>query len=499
MYLSAISDQDLNVLRRWCWAELAGAEDSPEAFSYFYRLIYQRALPPHARHEWLPAIYAAKARDEGTVIEAFRGSGKTSALSVAWVAFKIGHHPAESNLVLQVSDHAARDTCRQITDLIEHNAGWQAVFPHIRPDKKQCWGMKGYEIVNTRMDHKIWRAICAKTKGKDPTLLGLGYKSRSVIGKHPTGVLLIDDIHDENNTRSAAELEIVQQILTSTILPTVTAETWQVVVGTPWVGEDVLAYLKATGRYLSVSTPALRDGMPVWPERFTLQEIERRRQESGEIEFARMYLLDLAAASGAHLRREWLNPYPLAKIDPGWPVIMGVDYASTADKRTNSKRDYFAVAVGRALPGGSGMILVDGYRGRISQGEAELKLKQLAGLYPTLSLIGMEALGKGEEFYHLMLRSSALPIMPMTTNQSKGERFEIGMAPLFQFRRAWVVDIETPFIRAFKQEWVSWPHAPHDDTLDAVYWMLIAGIPHLVGGQAAQKHPPNPFAKLGRK
>ncbi len=40
------------------------------------------------------------------------------------------------------------------------------------------------------------------------------------------------------------------------------------------------------------------------------EEIERRRQESGTIEFARMYLLDLAAASGAHLRREWLNRYP---------------------------------------------------------------------------------------------------------------------------------------------------------------------------------------------
>jgi hypothetical protein len=433
------------------------------------------------------------------VIEAFRGSGKTSTLSVAWVAFRIGHNPAASNLVLQVSDPAAKDTCQQIADLIANNHGWQAAFPHIRPDREQGWGKQGYEVVRTHIGYDDWRKHCAQSKGKDPTLLGLGYKSRSVIGKHPTGVLLIDDIHDENNTRSARELEMVQQVLTGTILPTVTAETWQVVVGTPWVGDDVLAYLKATGRYLSVATPAVRDEQPVWPERFPLEEIEQRRQESGQVEFARMYLLDLAAASGAHLRREWLNSYPINKIDPTWPVVMGVDYASTADQLTANRRDFFAVAIGRALPGGAGVVLVDGYRGQISQGEAEYKLKELAGNYPTTELIGVESLGKGEEFFNLMLRTSSLPILPMHTGRSsKGERFEKGMAPLFQFRRAWVVDVETPFIRAFKQEWVRWPQGTHDDTLDAVYWMLYVGAPHLMGGNASKEKKPNPFARFGR-
>jgi hypothetical protein len=313
--------------------------------------------------------------------------------------------------------------------------------------------MDGYEVKRIDMPYDDWRALVARTKGKDPTLLGLGYKSRAVIGKHPTGVLLIDDIHDENNTRSGRELEMVRQVLAGTILLTVTAETWQVVVGTPWVGEDILAYLKATGRYLNVRTPVLREGEPVWPERFPLEEIERRRQESGVAEFARMYLLDLAAASGAHLRREWLNRYPFSQIDPDWGVVMGVDYASTADKLRDNRRDYFAVAIGRALPGGAGVVLVDGYRGRVSQGEAELRLKQLSERYPTTEFIGVEALGKGEEFYHLMLRTSHLPIRQVHPGRSsKGERFEKGMAPLFQFRRAWISDVETPFLRAFEQE-----------------------------------------------
>ena len=44
-----------------------------------------------------------------------------------------------------------------------------------------------------------------------------------------------------------------------------------------------------------LKTPVERDGKPVWPARFPREEIERRRQESGTLEFARMYLLDLEA------------------------------------------------------------------------------------------------------------------------------------------------------------------------------------------------------------
>jgi hypothetical protein len=45
------------------------------------------------------------------------------------------------------------------------------------------------------------------------------------------------------------------------------------------------------------------------------------------------------------------------------------------------------------------------------------------------------------------------------------------MAPLFEYSRAWVTDAETPFIQAFRREWLLWPNDDHDDTLDAVYWM----------------------------
>lgn len=526
--LRQVSDGQLRALEKAARANLARGADSPEGFTHFYALVFKRELPRHALDEWVRPLYRARSAGKGLVVEAFRGSSKTTTLTVAFTAYRIGREPHRSNLIIQASDEQAADSAAQVADLIARNPGWRIVFPQVRPDRAAGWGANGYEVKRTDMDYAEWRALCGREKGKDPTLVGLGYQSRAVVGKHPSGLLVVDDIHNESNTRSRRELKRVVDILQGSILPTVTPDTWQVFVGTPWTANDALAYLKSTGRFLAARTPILQDtgkraeeepdaaaeeadrglgGLdaegtgvkPAWPERFPAIEIEKQRQLAGEKEFARMFLLDLQAAEGMHLKNEWLHPYPHEKIQPSWPVMMGVDYASTAEQLGGGRRDYFAVAIGRALPGGGGVVLVDGFRGRVSQGEAEQQLKALAALYPTTQVIGVEAVGKGEEFYHLLLRGSRLPVIPMQPGgRSKGQRFERGMAPLFQFGRAWVADVEMPFLRAFRDEWLRWPNGDYDDTLDAVYWMLFAARHHMAGSGRAGKKQANPFAGLGR-
>lgn len=178
---------------------------------------------------------------------------------------------------------------------------------------------------------------------------------------------------------------------------------------------------------------------------------------------------------------------------------MGVDYASTADKLHGERRDYFAVAIGRALPGG-GMVLVDGFRDHVSQGEAEHKVRALAAQYPTTTMIGVESAGKGEEFFHLLLRTSLLPLTPKHPGgSSKGERFERGMAPLFESGRVWIADVETPFLRAFRDEWLAWPRSPHDDTLDAVFWMLNAGKDYVTVQPPRRPKVENPIYGFARR
>lgn len=506
-------------------------------FACFYELCYGRDLPKHV-FEWVQQIYKSKDEGRGTVIEAFRGSTKTTSITVAFTAFQIGHHPEDSFMFIQASDVSAAMNAQTVADLITLNPAWKIVFPHVTKDDDMPWGeKKGYTVKSSMIkrpadnevgftyeaiDYSSWhRHRSAITP--NPTLLGLGYNSKTIIGKHPTGMLLIDDIHDEDNSGSDRRLQDVRTKVNGTIIPITTtpdsATRFRIVIGTPWRTNDVLADFKTRERYDNVFTPIMFGDRSTWPEMFPIERIEEeiRPDTNSEIEFARMYLLDLTAAEGVHLKAHWLREYELEEHSDwrSWDVVMGIDYASTADEwETKGKeRDYFALAVGRVIPGiGGGIVLETGLRQRLSQGEAFAKVRSMAAMYPTLRGIGVEAVGKGEEFFHLLHRTSELTVEPLfTKGKSKGWRFETQMAPMFQARRAYIASHSDEFIEHLKKEWLQFPYGSHDDTLDAVYWMLYYGRYHLQGIPMSQeqgvlnpmfprtKKRRNPALDFGRK
>ena len=138
-------------------------------------------------------------------------------------------------------------------------------------------------------------------------------------------------------------------------------------------------------------------------------------------------------------------------------------------------------------------------------------MSSFANMYPTLQLIGVESLGKGEEFYNDLLFSydvtgKVLPLMEIKHgNRSKGERFEDWLAPRFQSGRIWISNVENSFLRAFKDEWMSWngdAKGAQDDALDAVYMCAVAAEGELPSrakrtGGYDRTPTPNPFHSFG--
>lgn len=468
--------------------------DSPDGFAAFYELIFLRPLPDHVR-VWIDKIYEGRSEELHTLIEAFRGSTK-STTAVALLGFRIGQEPEKTNLIVGSGDDDATEVAEMVANIIMHNPGWKLVFPHVVPDTEPPAGLKaghwgsasGYDVWDNRVDYAEWKRM-RQQEGRAPTLKGVGYSSNYLPGPHPTGVLLIDDIHSEKNTASVRELSTVKTIYKGTILPMVEPETWHMVVGTPWTDSDLIAYVKSTGVYKHVFTPACEmDGDELvnatWGK-WDLERLERRRKEVGEVEFARMYLLDLEKTKGLILKKVWLKFWPHREINGDWPVIIGVDYTSTEDP-LRERGDYFALAVARVIPGGRGLVIEDGVRAKMSHADAESKVVSWGSRYPTLMGIYVEAIISGNVFYQDLLknaeiRASGLPIMPVRFNKSKGVRFEKIVAPLFERSRLYLSDAENPFVNAFKDEWLHWQGERlskmyNDDTLDAVYAIIESDI-----------------------
>lgn len=468
--------------------------DSPDGFGMYFGWAHNHPLPDHAL-SWIDGIYEAHAQHKGIAIEAFRYSSKTTILTQHFTSYRIGLEPAKTNLLIQIGDDMANDNSSKVADIIESNSAWKIFFPHVVPDTPRGWGQKGYHVKLDDIDYAEW----IREQGKDPTFVGYGYDSSVVIGRHPNGVLVVDDINNQNNTTSVRELERVNKVLTSTIFPTIDpTQTWIIFVGTPWVRDDAIDYVKKTGRFVSYVKPIAEDkdgkpkwpgGEPVWPERFGPEEIEFQRELNGEMEFARMFLCSREAAEGLTLRREWLREYPFEKISDTWPVLFGVDYASTSDKSASSRRDFFSLSIGAVTPEGK-IVLIDGVHEHFTQAEAEQCVISQAKLYEgRIQLIGIENVGSGMEFYNLMLRRAPmLPFFPCKTyNHPKAFRFEKQMAPLWQRGQIMISDAVTPYLQVFRKEWCVW-HSPneHDDTLDATFYMTDVATQGYVNFQMAE-------------
>lgn len=490
---------------------VAGSEFSFEGFEAFFEVMHGSKMHGEGR-KWARGVFDAI--DTGfrkALIEAFRGSGKTTELSKLFFAYFLGHHPHTTNGVVRVNTQKANETITDVAALIQNDPNWKRIFPHVVPSdlKNEKWGEKGgYFLMRTDITTAEWQQLRRKThRPTGPTFIGYGYDSGSIQGFRVNGILFIDDIHDKENTRSDRQLEDVKEFVKYQLLPIpvpdIGLEIWCF---TPWLTNDAYAVRKSTGLYVHVHSPIMEESEDgeMWPESFGIEAIDRvafpfakkkwklnwgerwgfrqiatKYIDIGHMAFSREFLLDLEATKGQLLKQEWLHYYE----GPGqasWPVYMGADYASVADKLKHKDRDYFALSVFRAIPGG-GLVLFDGYRGHVTKGEALQTVANYSALYPQTKLIGVEAIGKGEEFYNDLVLTNDIYGKPLKLRKithgrvSKGDRFENWLAPRFMSARIWISDTPTPFLTEFENEWLSYPNGEHDDCLDAAYMGAFAG------------------------
>jgi hypothetical protein len=521
--LEGVSDEEKDILLRTAMAQFAAMDDSPESFAYFYEVIHGRPMPLHAYEEWVIPMYDAYRNGKGIVIEAYRGSFKTTTITITFTAYRIGKSPEESNVLVQVGDDIAQDNSQAIADIIANNPGWRMVFPNVVPDREKGWGAGGYEVKLLNVPYGMWRE--RNSSRKDPTLVAVGYKSRELIGKHPTGIFIVDDIHDENNTSSVAELNYVQKILTGTIYPAPMEGCWRIFIGTPWRDNDCLHYTASTGEYEHVKTPVYRDAEPdeadstiveldgknvklSCPLTFSADVIKSKRRLSGAVEFARMYLLDLTASANRVFK---YMTYPSSEFSPKWVMCGGVDYASNRDaaKNAQGKGDYFAMAYLAKIPSG-GAVVVDGILTHCTQADGEGYVMRAQEIFPLWITTVVEAVGKGDDFFQVLQRHPTLKIMPMQPGRrSKSDRLEKSLSPWLEGGVIRISDAQTPFLNELRRELDAWPFVDHDDALDALYY-ATKGMPDVfalpetdedgepIYAKRKQKKE-NPFNALGRQ
>lgn len=199
----------------------------------------------------------------------------------------------KSTIAKAVIAHALRSHSRGAYDVAFYSATVDLARWHLRrlklylSDLAPSWGWRDATAGEALLRYERAGAIFTC----EPA--GLDQASRG----RRCNLLVLDDVSDPKKITSMADIERALEALQRRILPLLKDKSARVLlVGTPLVEGDVIAWAERNPEFVTVRLPAVRaDGRPAWPQKYPLEELERIRGLIGERAFRAEYLLQAVA------------------------------------------------------------------------------------------------------------------------------------------------------------------------------------------------------------
>jgi len=368
-----------------------------------------------------------------------RGHAKTECTTINYVSWLVGNYPDIHVNIVTKTASLAEEILTALMTRIESDDRYIEIFGELKPEIPKRW--TSHEIIVNRKE--ISKNATIKASG----LLGPITGGRS-------DLIVCDDIIDEENVRTRLQIEKVQLWFNKVLYPTLYPWGAIIVVGTRWSYADLYDDLLQSWPH-DIKQSIGKDGVPLWPNYWTLEKLEERRSQIGSIIFNCQYQNDPTGMEGDLLKSEWLHNWEsppsggnlrYAGVDPalGEGDLQAVATLSV-DKQT--KQAYLEDVWAEALPFPQFL----------------QKLRKLHELHE-YSKIYIES-NAFQKILTYLQELQGLPIVTSQTVKNKEERF-IPMSSHFESSRVLV----NPMLNVkseFWTEWVQFPRGLHDDALDA--------------------------------
>lgn len=246
---------------------------------------------------------------------------------------------------------------------------------------------------------------------------------KSTRGRHPKYVVCDDVLSDEDmwsETTRKKNIEYFKGAITNMPPP----DGQLIVVGTPFHAADLYNFLRTNVAYIFKRFPGILREVgkerALFPQRWTLEGLYRKKEEIGPVAFAREILCepvtdDLSIFPSylfppLHDPQMMLRPKKSVIKENGWSVYMGVDLALSA----NVGADYTVIFV--IAKGANGhRYLLDIVRSKGLEFRAQLSLIEKVARRYDPNLIFIEANLFQRIFSDEMRRTTDLPVKPFIT------------------------------------------------------------------------------------
>jgi predicted phage terminase large subunit-like protein len=199
------------------------------------------------------------------------------------------------------------------------------------------------------------------------------------------------------------------------------------------------------------------EGALLHPARDRMEEVERLRKELGSHAFAAQYQQAPVAESGRHVKRAWFRRYreaPTActRIIHSW---------DTAFKDGASHDASVCTIWGE---GADGFFLLEVVSIRASYPDLVYSLMTLVDRFPPDAVL-IEDKGSGQVLIQELRKQGRIPVIAIQPKYDKLTRL-LAVTPLIEAGRVWLPE-DASWLPAFEEELFAFPHAAHDDQVDA--------------------------------
>ena len=433
------------------------------------------------------------------IIPAPRDHGKSTAIAITLPLKRILNNPNYRVLIAQKSKRQAEKTVRILREQFESN-------PRILSD---FGDMRG-----TPWESDKFYVKRKATMEKDPTVEGIGMMG-AITGGH-FDLIVLDDILDEENTKTELKRQRGEEWLRGTIMPMAEPGTQIICICTRkhfrdlygWLLENPLWWHPACRRedyghhnscgYRAIDTFPMYDFVRnpdghiidieikgdyevLEPAHRGIKWLLTRRGETGDAYFRREYQNDPSGMEGIFFHDEWLGRWlwdhewhsSYEESETMWvkkPPLDKLRVFAAVDPAIGQggKADYFALVV-LGMDTIGRVFLLETFTDRLPFPKQVDKLVEIDARWDPVEMYVESNVYQDSLQQQTQLRG-AIPLVPIKTNTDKKMR-AVGIQPYLEQRRVFVREDQEKF-------WVQWKQFPsgrHDDLIDA-FMMAIEAL-----------------------
>ncbi len=436
-----------------------------------------------------------------------RDHGKSEVFCVAYPLRRICEDPNVRILIVQKTATEAEKTLQVIKQELEKNAPLKGYYAR---HWQQSVGQHDISNATGAVDREgrkesAWqqrRIYCKRSRvGKDPTVEAVGVGG-AITGGH-FDVIILDDVEDDENTKTPERLDSLREWFTGTIMQLREPHTKIVVVGTlktamqdiynfilgnpSWsckvvsaITSHELAQIDYQPVYnvqgllvdVEVRTP---DVKTLWPARWPIKALLLEMLASVRSIWIREKLNDLRAMAGAVFKREWFRYVARDKAPTKFESVIQI--WDTAFEETQSAD--WSVCVTLGLDRGT-IYVLDVFRGKL---EFPALIEQGEALYvrghPREVLVERRA--SGHSALQVWRKQTRMPLIEVDPEGRDKVSRARAITPYYEGGR--IVHLaDTPWLATFEDELTMFPAAAHDDQVDA----LVYGVLRLMTGSTGR-------------